>query len=93
MPIQETSIISLYSILSELGDRQKEVLVALKHLKVANNLMISRYLNLPINSITPRINELRKKGLVIKHHVSACPITGRSSIFWIIKSYVNDILQ
>lgn len=91
--VQTTSIISLYSILDELGDRQKEVLVCLKHIQPCNNLMISRYLNLPINSITPRIKELREKGLVIKHHTGACPITKRASIYWVIKSYVSDILQ
>ena len=93
MTVQSTSIIGLYSILGELGDRQKQVLVAIKQIQPCNNLQISRHLHLPINQITPRCQELRKKGLVILHHIGACPITKRASNFYIIKSYVKDILQ
>ena len=92
MSVQVTSIISYYEVLNTLGDRQKEVLLALKHLKIANNLMISNYLNLPINSITPRMNELRKKGIVIFHHTAACPITKRASKFYTIKSYISEVM-
>jgi predicted ArsR family transcriptional regulator len=91
--IQATSLISYYEILNKLGDRQKEVLLGLKHLGIANNLQISRYLGLPINSITPRMVELRKRGIVIYHHTSACPVTGRASRFFTIKSWIKESMD
>ena len=91
--VQVTSVISFYAVLNELGERQKEVLIALKNLKVANNLMIAQYLNLPINSITGRMNELRKKGIVIYHHTGACPIMQSTTRFFTIKSYLSEVLQ
>ena len=93
MPVQATSIIALESILSEISTRQKQVLLTFKLInKPANNLMISKVLGLPINSITPRCQELRKKGLIIFHHTSACPFTGRASNFYIIKNWIREIL-
>lgn len=93
MGVQVTSLISYYEVLNTLGKRQKEVLLAMKKLKCANNLMVSRYLNLPINSITPRMQELRKKGIIIYHHIEACPITKRSSRFYTIKSYIMECMD
>jgi hypothetical protein len=92
MPVQCTSIIALGSILNELNQRQIEVLKTIKVIQPCNNLQISNYLNLPINSITPRCQELRKKGIVIYHHTSACPITGRASNFYIIKGWIREVL-
>ena len=93
MTVQVTSIISYYEALQTLGSRQLEVLKALKCLKVANNLMISRFLGLPINSVTPRCLELKKKGIIIYHHTGACPINGRATRFFTIKSYINDCMN
>jgi predicted transcriptional regulator len=90
MVVQATSIISYYSILNELSKRQKEVLLAMKHLGIANNLMISKYLNLPINSITGRMNELRKKGIVIYYKTEACPYTKETTRFFIIKGWIRE---
>ena len=92
MTVQTTSIISYYEVLNTLGERQKQVLLAMKHLKSANNLMVSKLLNLPINSITPRMNELRKKGILIYHETKACPFTLRSSKFYRIKSYIMECM-
>jgi sugar-specific transcriptional regulator TrmB len=69
-------------VLENLGERQIVVYKALLELKSANNTMISNYLNLPINCITPRINELRKKGLVRKDRIDICPYTKKQTIFW-----------
>jgi len=92
MPVQCTSIIALSSILSELNSREKEVLKALKLIQPANNLMIGRFIGLPVNSITGRMFSLRKKGLVIYHHTSACPITKETTRFFIIKGWISDVL-
>lgn len=93
MPYQVTSLISYFEALQTLSKRHKEVLLALKHLNIANNLMISRYLGLPINSITPRILELREKGIVIYHHTASCPITKRSTNFYTIKDYIKQVMN
>jgi len=92
MTVQVTSIISYYEVLNSLSRRHKEVLLAMKHLGIANNLMVSRLLNLPINSVTPRLLELRHKGIIIYHHTGSCPITKRSTRFFTIKSYIKECM-
>lgn len=89
-----TSLVSYYNILNELGKRQKEVLISLKKINhPVNNLMVSRFMNLPINQITPRMNELRKLGIVIYHHTASCPFTKHSSRFFVIKNYISESMN
>ena len=80
--ITRTSLLAYQEILENLGDRQMLVYKALRTLKEADNLIISKYLNLPINSITPRTLELRNKKLVTVSKVDLSPITHRKVIFW-----------
>lgn len=80
--ITNTSLEAYISILPSLGSRQLVVYETIKKLEYCNNSMISKYLHLPINQITPRTNELRKKGLVKFSHTTTCPITRRKSKFW-----------
>lgn len=79
---QITSQIALFDIKDELPTRQASVLGALRMLKSACNLDLATYLHLPINSITPRVYELREKNLVEKECVRKCPQTGKSAIYW-----------
>ena len=79
---QITSILAYTKVLENLGDRQLACYKALHELGSANNLMISRLLELPINSITGRINELRKLGVVVEDKKDYCLYTGRLSIYW-----------
>lgn len=90
--VQATSLIALASILSELNNREKEVLKALKAIQPANNLMLGRYLNLPVNSITGRMKSLREKGIVIYYETKACPITKETTRFFIIKDWIKQVL-
>lgn len=56
-----------YHSLTDLPKRQKQVYEAILLHSYPNgvtNRFLSRYLNLPINSITGRVKELRQKGLV-----------------------------
>lgn len=85
--ITETSRLAYEKIKPELGARQLQVYNALKKLEFATNTMIANNLNLPINTITPRVHELRKKGLVIRSHISRCPITKNSAQYW--KIYID----
>ena len=80
--VTETSILAYVEVLQNLGARQLLVLKAIDKLSSCNNLMISKYLNLPINSVTPRVNELRKKGLIVKDTIRKCPYTKRMTQFW-----------
>lgn len=82
-----TSLEAYSKILPELGERQLQVFNALKKLEYATNAMLSKELNLPINCITPRTNELRKKDLVIRSHISTCPVTRNHAQFWKIETF------
>ena len=77
-----TSILAYSQILEELGERQTEVMKVLRKLKSASNFQIAKELHLPINSITPRIHELRSWGIVRQHKKDICPETNRLVIYW-----------
>jgi hypothetical protein len=80
--VTETSLMAYEEVKVDLGDRQRAVYEALEVLKEADNLSIARYLNLPINSVTPRTLELRKKKLVGVAKTDLSPVTNRKVIFW-----------
>lgn len=81
--VTQTSIDAFKSIQKELGRRHLEVYETIKKIGPCNNLMVAKYLNLPINSVVPRVNELRnQKKLVGYAFTSKCPFTGRNSNFW-----------
>jgi len=80
--VQETSLRAFEEVKQTLGNRQRLILNSLKTLKVANNQMLSRFLKKPINTITPRVNELRDMKLVTFSHEGSCPITKRNTMFW-----------
>jgi predicted transcriptional regulator len=80
--MRETSILAYAEVLENLSERQLQVLKAIDKIEPTNNLMISKYLNLPINTITPRTNELNKKGLIKEFKKGICPITKRTTIFY-----------
>lgn len=79
---RETSMVAYASIIDSLGDRHKAVIRAMNQLSEATNLGLSRFLNWEINKVTPRVNELVKKGLIKESKVDKDPLTGRQSTFW-----------
>lgn len=75
----------------ETRNRQHELIVAyLKVVREANNSLISNGTGLPINVITPRVNELRRMRLVIYAGTRVCPFTGRQTMWWRVKDSVLD---
>ena len=81
--IQSTSILAYYSdVLPSLGKRQEIVLEEILKSENITNTEISARLNLPINTITPRVFELREKGLVVEARKRICKITGKTAIAW-----------
>lgn len=92
MPVQATSIINYYSILNELGKRHKQILLGLKQIQPANNMMLSKFLNIPLQSVCGRMNELRKKGIVRFSHTGMCPIMKRTTNFYTIKGWIREVM-
>ncbi len=81
MPIQITSLEAYQSVADDLGRRQREVLTILRTIGPATNRQISAATRREINTITPRIKELREKGLVVASG-SKIDDTGRRAILW-----------
>lgn len=87
-----TSLIAFEEVLCNLGERQKVVLKAIQSLQPCSNLEISKFLGIPINSITPRCQELREKGLVIYYKKDICKYTNRLVYYWIIPNWISSLM-
>ena len=80
--IQPTSLEAYKILIPNLGERQQQIYdIIIKHSNVSN-LDISRISILPINSITPRVKELRDKGLVILSGYKKDHITQKRMMCW-----------
>ena len=86
--IRQTSLMAFREIefRGKLGERQIQVLKVIRDNPLVNDKEISQRLNLPINVVTPRRNELVKAGYVLGCGVRPCEITGRASHVWKINS-------
>ncbi|MBM7488094.1 DNA-binding Lrp family transcriptional regulator [Bradyrhizobium sp. USDA 3686] len=62
--IQATSLFAYQGIKSELPRRQRQVRDELALHADMTNGELAHALNIPINQITPRTNELRKSGII-----------------------------
>lgn len=80
--IQPTSRQAYDSIRDSLGDRQKKVLSMLDMSQGLTNRELAHLLNWPINTVTPRVNELVRHGLVQEDCKRKCSLGGRMSIAW-----------
>jgi len=82
--LQQTSLIAFNNIVSGLGERQQRVIDFLNKHKGCDftNTEIADHLLLPINCVTPRVNELRKKGLIVFSQKRYCFITGKMVMAW-----------
>ena len=79
---QITSIEAYRAIVKNLGKRQAAVLRVLEKGRPLTNLELSTMAGLPINSVTPRVFELRKLGLVEEAGKRPCQMSGRMAIAW-----------
>jgi DNA-binding MarR family transcriptional regulator len=82
--LQQTSLDSYEALIRDrsLGDRQKAVLLCLREEGPANNRLLAFRLNKPINTVTPRVLELRERGLVAEAFRQRDQATGMTTIFW-----------
>jgi len=80
--IQQTSLESYKAILPELSNKQQIVFeVIAKHPGMSNH-DISRFLHLEINTVTPRVNELREMGFVDYRGDKLDRATNRNVMTW-----------
>lgn len=80
-----TSVLAYAEVLDTLSERQTQVYTVIRELRSCNNQMIANFLHLPINSITPRVNELRKLHIVMMDKKDLCPYTGRLTCYWRVR--------
>ena len=81
--IQQTSLEAYIEVLKRLGRRQREILEVFKRYGTPlSNKKVSELINQPINRITPRVLELRQKGL-LQHNGNTIE-NGRTVMLWSI---------
>jgi len=68
---------------NKIGKRQEQICRVLSEFPFPmTNLEISHFSGLPINSVTPRVKELREKGVIAEAFRKVDPATGRRAIAW-----------
>ena len=80
--MQQTSIAAYLEIKKHLGKKQREVKKVFEEHSECTNNELANYIGWPINTITPRVVELREKGFIKEHCRRADKLTGRKSICW-----------
>lgn len=86
---QQTSMLAYRQLKKDgLNHRQIKVLEALEEIAPATNRQLAKYLNWEINTVTPRVLELRGKRKVEEAYRDM-DVTGRTAIFWKPKSGNN----
>ena len=83
--MQQTSIESYQYVKKDLGERQQAIYDGFTGNGSCTNLEISKLMSIPINSVTPRTNELVKMGLLIEDCKRECSISGRKAISWKVR--------
>lgn len=80
--IQQTSLFAFKEVQPKLPRSRRKVYDQIALQADATNNELSHQLNIPINQITPRTNELRKAGLVMFARTRACKMTGKPCMAW-----------
>jgi DNA-binding MarR family transcriptional regulator len=79
--IQQTSILAYQTAKKNLSRTQAQVLEAIEEYGEITNKQLAKQLGWEINSITPRVLELRTKGKVVECYKGE-DVTGRTAIYW-----------
>jgi hypothetical protein len=89
--MRDTSLAAYNEVAPKLSKKQYLVLHTIaKAKRPVNNQELSAYLTAPINTITPRTNELIQLGKVELAFKAIFPKTGRKVCYWKIKNEVRD---
>ena len=84
--VRETSVKAYYEELPKVGKRQQLILNTLR-VRDMTNRELAAFVNLPINSVTPRCKELRELGLVVEKGKVEDPITKKTVTIWGLPSF------
>ena len=83
MPVQDTSLETYYNeVKPTLGARQMAVMEAFKKREEFTNAELAQFLQWPINTVTPRTNELVALEYLVQSRKKICNVTGRMVIAW-----------
>lgn len=82
--VAQTSLDAFNAFVADgkLSPSQNIVYDELCRMQPATNLELARSLLWEVNLVTPRINELRKLGVVVQDCVRPCCISGHKAIAW-----------
>lgn len=78
----DTSLEAWRNVQEGLSKRQTTVYHAIRKLGSVTNAEISKYLQIPINSVTPRTGELKDLGLIVRHERRECQVTKNNAYSW-----------
>jgi len=90
MALVETSRLARAEAISNLADKQRTVLNAIRTLGIACNDDIAAFLSWPINCVCPRVKELREKGRIAFYHKSTGP-HGRQVMYWQLAKFKETL--
>ncbi len=79
--MRQTSLDAYHSIFDKLGDKQRKIYETLC-VSPMTNTELSEFLHWPINTVTPRSNELVKKELIRYAGTKIYPGTQKRQIVW-----------
>ncbi len=91
MPVAETSKQAYKKVNHKLGRMQSKVYKALKELGRATDLQLADFLDLPINEVTGRRNELVDYGMVVESG-RLFNKTGHTAKAWVITDPVDNVI-
>lgn len=81
--VMQTSLFAYnHEIKPTLMPRQKIIYETLQTRKNFTNTELAEHLGFPINTVTPRVNELRKLGVVRLSEFRKCNVTNRRCCAW-----------
>jgi DNA-binding MarR family transcriptional regulator len=92
MAVAQTSIWAYEGIRRHLGPRHHQVYEAIQKLEPVHNGQIAKYLGLPINQVTGRVNELAKMGLVEVYGLENNE-SGRKVKHWVHKDLGDQYIK
>ena len=86
-----TSLEAFAYVLQTIGDRQMQVLKAIRKIEPCSNTMLSKELRLPINCITGRVKELRDYGIIVMDKTDVCQFTNKRVTYWRMKKWLKEV--
>lgn len=81
--IQQTSKEAYQKIAPKLGQKQNSVFEVIRKLGECTDYEIAVFMNVPINTVTPRRGELEKMSLI--YNMGRTSQNGRSAMTWHLK--------